>query len=178
MGCVKLWILYPGPPNYDVFERYAHQRQILVDIHQQLKGAIFMVTAPDTAITLPPGCIHAVLTLRGGLTPGFIFSSSQSLRVTERVYAMNRRLRPSVGAPEQQAILEGCLMGLRSQDTSLQAFAAQCVCSNFSEFHALSGTRCIFDQVKRAASLTQGCCRCGRSWSHHVATVSPNLVAE
>ena len=171
MGCVKLWILYPGPPNYEAYGRCAREQHILLKVYRELKGAIAMVTGPDLGITLPPGCIHAVFTLRGGLTPGLEFSSSQSMGVAEQVYAMNKRIQTEIGAAEQQALIEAIIMGFRSSKTTCQRSAAQHLCSRFAELKRLSGYRRIFQELMDAAShVSDQCWCCGERWvSHPVA---------
>ena len=163
MGCVKLWILYPGPPNYKDYERCAREQHILLKVYRELKGAIAMVTGPDLGITLP-----SIFTLRGGLTPGLEFSSSQSMGVAKQAYAMNKRIQTETSAAEQQALIEAIIMGFRSSKTTCQRSAAQHLCSHFAGLKRLSGYKRIFQELMDAASHVSDQCRCcGERWVGH-----------
>jgi hypothetical protein len=72
---VKLWALYPGPCNRAVYEKEIAVNQQYARCEQELIGGRFAVTLPAEGIVLPPGWLHATLTIN----PGALFGSTISV---------------------------------------------------------------------------------------------------
>ncbi|PZD27992.1 hypothetical protein A1F96_06272 [Pyrenophora tritici-repentis] len=72
---VKLWVLYPGLRNRAEFERESGVQQQYAQCEKSLVDGHFVVTLPGEGIVLPPGWLHATLTIN----PGVLFGSTLSV---------------------------------------------------------------------------------------------------
>ena len=76
----KLWMFYPGSSNREVFEKESSISEKYARCEETLTGGCYVVTLPGEGIVMPPGCIHATLTI----TPGVLFGST--VMVAEGVF--------------------------------------------------------------------------------------------
>ncbi|CAJ2508624.1 Uu.00g136500.m01.CDS01 [Anthostomella pinea] len=75
--CVKLWALYPlSDYNKAKLSEVYNKNSLFIALQGRLEKGEFCIQTAAEALYLPPGYIHATVTLRGGLTPGIQFTNA------------------------------------------------------------------------------------------------------
>ncbi|KAI1263601.1 hypothetical protein F5Y18DRAFT_428874 [Xylariaceae sp. FL1019] len=162
--CIKLWALYPPTPhNLSLYSSAVASSTPFTSLSPQLEGGEFCITTLKDTLYLPPGCLHATYTLRGGLTPGFEYTTGDCLEVGAQILAINKR-RFRLGPGDYEPFLEAVVSAFRG---------------GVKESEEAERKLCVFYKVvakqkgKVAAEirkLTKGrpCKGCGRMWKAHL----------
>lgn len=127
-GCVKLWATYPlTDENRRLYAKECAQNDIFIRLHDKLERGVFLITTDDVVIKLPPGCLHATLTLRGGVVPGFEYTTASCLGVSAAVWDLHSAAF-KMGRDGDIPLFEALIMALRSdqQDNRTEAFRTLC----------------------------------------------------
>ncbi len=84
---VKLWFLYPpSAHNLDIFYAYKGQEGKFLRLFGQLQDYILVLTTAQDIIYMPPGCLHSVYTIKGGLLLGLNWSGAKDIHIVSEVF--------------------------------------------------------------------------------------------
>ncbi|KAI0537870.1 hypothetical protein GGR58DRAFT_325636 [Xylaria digitata] len=162
-GCIKIFALYcPTPHNLEVVERHCDSDDIFIHTWDKLEGGQFVVFSEEEAIYLPPGCIHATLTLKGGLVPGIEYSSVGCLEMSAKILDINAR-KFSLNSSDLRPFLETVFISMSTGDESEKALAARHICERWVALGRVKAD--LSPKVKRL--LAKSCAHCGRAWKQH-----------
>lgn len=166
-GGVKLWALFPGPPNFGVYNQIEQDDDVFIKCLQQLRGGKFIIPEKE-ALCLPPGCIHGTITLRSGLTTGVEFSSAECIEAASSVFDMNLQKNGKMPAGDYRALLESCTMGFRSMQSDTRRLADTTFCKRFSLLQKGTNQNYFFEEALVAAKEVDTIClACTNPWKLH-----------
>ncbi|KAI0485116.1 hypothetical protein GGR56DRAFT_681213 [Xylariaceae sp. FL0804] len=112
--CIKIWALYPlTEHNIHELAEERGSTSLFVNLQGMLEGGEFCLQTPSEAIYLPPGCIHATVTLWGGFATGFEFTTVECMRPSATSWDLKVG-EMSIGKGDCIPFLEAILMGLDS----------------------------------------------------------------
>lgn len=95
--CKKLWLVFPPTAkNLTLLKCAEGQKAKLQRIGQKLEGGLVFTTNSEEAIYLPAGCIHAVITTKGGFLIAVDFTTPLSSKPTATIL---RAYLNDVGSP-------------------------------------------------------------------------------
>ncbi|KAI1163013.1 hypothetical protein F5B18DRAFT_354191 [Nemania serpens] len=162
-GCIKMFALYrPTRHNLDVFERHCDSDDIFIRTWRKLEGGQFVVFSEEEAIYLPAGCIHATITLKGGLVPGIEYTSVGCLEISANILDIHAR-KFSLKSDDILPFLEAVIIGLSAGNESEKALAARHLCEKWVIINRSKGD--LSPKVKKL--LTNSCINCGQAWKRH-----------
>ncbi|KAF7515233.1 hypothetical protein G7054_g14683 [Neopestalotiopsis clavispora] len=163
-GCVKLWAAYPlTNENRRLYGKECAQNDIFIRLHDKLERGVFLITTDDVAIKLPPGCLHATLTLRGGVVPGFEYTTASCLRMSAAVWDLHSA-EFQMGRDGDVPLFEALIMAWRSDHQEIRAEACQIMCPRWK---TLNKSKCPeLSKLKKLCGLD--CQHCGKPWKVHV----------
>ncbi|KAI1322433.1 hypothetical protein F5Y16DRAFT_404448 [Xylariaceae sp. FL0255] len=162
-GCVKLWALYLlTPHNFERFSAANQSDTAFVKLQRHLEGGVTCVQTEDQAIYLPPGCIHNIYTLQGGLTPGIEFSTIECLEPAVKMWDSNSENARLCGN-DCYPLFEAVVIGLRSRRPDWQVKAIELLCLKYKRVCKLNPA--ILSKVKR--ELSRNCSKCGALWGKY-----------
>jgi hypothetical protein len=84
---VKLWALYPGPCNREVYQKESAANQQYAQCEESLNGGRFAVTLPDEGTVLPPAWLHVTLTINSGALFGSTISVAEGVFEAAQIFA-------------------------------------------------------------------------------------------
>ncbi|CAJ2508643.1 Uu.00g136690.m01.CDS01 [Anthostomella pinea] len=128
--CVKLWALYPlSDHNKAELSEVYDKNSLFIALQGRLEKGEFCIQTAAEALYLPPGYIHATVTLRGGLTPGIQFTTPHCITLSEKMLILDNEKR-EITNEHCMPLLESILLGLRSHEGKhvKEAKAALCRC--------------------------------------------------
>lgn len=84
IGGRKIWLIYPAPIPDSFYKRWAevqnsdfhdenYRLPLLLRMADRLMNPLIAASSDDIAVYLPPGCIHAVITVKAGYLGGLIW---------------------------------------------------------------------------------------------------------
>ncbi|KAI0143141.1 hypothetical protein GGR57DRAFT_366951 [Xylariaceae sp. FL1272] len=162
--CIKLWALYPPTPhNLSLYSSAVTSSTPFASLSSSLEGGEFCITTSKDTLYLPPGCLHATYTLRGGLTPGFEYTTAECLDVSARVLDINKR-KFRLGPGDYEPFLEAVVLALR--DGAKRSEEAEMnLCAVYKAVAKHKGKAAA--EIRR---LTKGraCKGCGEAWKAHL----------
>lgn len=158
-----MFALYrPTRHNLDVFERHCDSDDIFIRTWRKLEGGQFVVFSEEEAIYLPAGCIHATITLKGGLVPGIEYTSVGCLEISANILDIHAR-KFSLKSDDILPFLEAVIIGLSAGNESEKALAARHLCEKWVIINRSKGD--LSPKVKKL--LTNSCINCGQAWKRH-----------
>ncbi|ETS87458.1 hypothetical protein PFICI_01286 [Pestalotiopsis fici W106-1] len=162
-GCVKLWATYPlTDENRRLYAKECAQNDIFIRLHDKLERGVFLITTDGVAIKLPPGCLHATLTLRGGVVPGFEYTTASCLGVSAAVWDLHSAAF-KMGRDGDIPLFEALIMALRSDHQDIRTEAFQTLCPRWK---TLGKCKCTeLSKLKKLCGLS--CHHCGKAWKVH-----------
>ncbi|CAJ2500807.1 Uu.00g036600.m01.CDS01 [Anthostomella pinea] len=173
-GCVKLWALYPPTDqNLTELEKQYDCACLFLGLQGQLEGGEFCVQTEREVIYLPSGCLHATITLEGGLTPGFEFTSPDCLRATAAMWDITTRGGQST--KEDSVPLLECIMACLEAGTdtgrdrkeraaSMKIEAESVLCTQYAKLARKKHN--ILNRIKRLLDRTI-CHHYSVAWKDH-----------
>ncbi|KAJ9634776.1 hypothetical protein H2199_008825 [Coniosporium tulheliwenetii] len=173
--CVKLWALYPPEShNLDLYYSHAGQDSKFLNLYSRLKDGIFVVQTSEQTIYLPAGWIHAVYTLKGGLVPGTMWSTAESLSVTAEI--LKREIKAKTASYSLAvSFLQSCQVALESHNADLQQRVAREWCvfgKDIQQLARAEGQQWPTPLVENVSNALKekysSCPQCGRPIQAHV----------
>ncbi|KAI1819147.1 hypothetical protein F4861DRAFT_544207 [Xylaria intraflava] len=165
LDCVKLWAIYPlTPENFRVFSQHYHSNNRFLDMASQLTKGDFFIQTVDEAMYLPPGCIHSTVTIRGGLVPGAIFISVESLAATEKIWNLDwEKNGEGKEDTHSEPFLKALTMAFEEGTRGERKKAQKILCKNYKKLvqQDKKGVRKLVHNQKTA------CVVCGKEWKNH-----------
>ena len=92
-------------------------------LHEQLEHGRYVITGPGDGLYLPPGCLHAVYTLNGGLLGGINWMSASSLEASSVSIDVDLRTRCADGLPDFIPFLWSLVLALETYENHASAIA-------------------------------------------------------
>lgn len=164
-GCVKFWVLFPPTDhNLKVWEEHRQSKCVLNDAVAQLEGGMVVIQPTDMAMYIPPGCLHGTYTLRGGIVPGIVYTTEESLPITNRLIEIEsrhfRKVQPEDLRPFLEAVIVSLESGSEKRDEALKALCQR------SKVDGLK-SQALFARVMEKVGPRTSCQVCGKGWRTH-----------
>ncbi|KAF4620110.1 hypothetical protein G7Y89_g14711 [Cudoniella acicularis] len=83
--CKKIWLLFPGTPNLDIYIASTGFGNRLARIGSKLRGGIIVETDSSHELEFPADTLHAVFTTVGGFLAGINYSTAECLPAMSRI---------------------------------------------------------------------------------------------
>ncbi|KAI3326652.1 hypothetical protein HD806DRAFT_487799 [Xylariaceae sp. AK1471] len=163
-GCVKLWALYPLTEHNRAKLQQAYQSNAMfIELRGVLEGGEFCIQTEDQALYLPPGCIHSTITLKGGLTPGIMFTTAECMKPSVFLWDIDTAL---VRTDQNDCgyFIRAVTMGLRSEDKTRQKEAWGLLCRCYQRISTRRWKE--LGEYMRGA-LPKKCTVCNQPWREH-----------
>ncbi|KAI0976380.1 hypothetical protein F4678DRAFT_469339 [Xylaria arbuscula] len=160
-ACVKLWALYPlTEKNYSLLAEVYKSNAMFIELQGRLEGGEFCIQTEEDAIYLPPGCIHSTITLRGGLTPGIMFTTAECVKPAGLIWDMDNNTKRH--RDDCVYFLRAIELGLCSRDEDQRQEALSELCGRYRQIAKVRR-----GEMSILSSLPRQCCRCNKLWSAH-----------
>lgn len=160
--CVKIWACYPlTDNNWKLWKEHHDSPTSFIDLQGQLEyGEFILQTAPE-AIYMPPACLHATITLKGGMATGINFSTIKSMDTAWKLLELENqpltRAEPQDLQPLADAILVVLESGLVDHEEALKYLCRL--------LPLLKGTQ--LNTFTEKFERNSKCRSCGKLWKHH-----------
>lgn len=151
----------PTELNLSLFEQGIASDNKFVMLADKLEGGVVVLTTEAEAILIPPGWLHATLSITGGLSPSLSFSSSKSLETSANLLVRDANVSGSVSEVHAKAILESLIMALGSSETRQ---AQERLCKLYLQ---LSSAKTLPAFKALHEMIGQQCPLCEEDWDHH-----------
>lgn len=115
---------------------------------------------------IPPLCLHATLTLGGGLTPGIQFSSASCLRVGTKAWELEAAFHSRQLHEFYSQVFKALDMAIRSRDQSYLSLATRMFCEKKEELRRDKRKFRAMKAEIRKRSM-QECPVCAQDWNRH-----------
>lgn len=115
----------PTDDNLEIYRECFANPALWKEREGNLKHSCFVVTTEDLAIHLPPGWLHATVTLRGGGTSGIEFMSADCLRISKRVWGIESSA-PEKDPGDNKPLVDAILSALDHENTQGEGLAELC----------------------------------------------------
>ncbi|KAI1288564.1 hypothetical protein F5Y03DRAFT_389161 [Xylaria venustula] len=161
---LHLWALYPLTENNRAKLQQAYQSNAMfIELQGVLEGGEFCIQTEDQALYLPPGCIHSTITLKGGLTPGILFTTAECLKPSVSIWDIDTAL---VKADQDDCgyFIRAVTMSLRSKDEMRQKEAWDLLCRCYPR---ISTRRWNELEGYMRGALPKKCAVCNQPWRGH-----------
>lgn len=146
--------------NRKLYEENCTSDHVFVRVSDRLEKGKFGILSEKDAIYLPPGYLHATLTLKGGLTPGIDYITTTCLEASAVVWDIHMKVF-EMSESDSTPLLEAVMMGLRSDERETNILAAQLFCDRWKPLR----------KAGRAAEAQKlqgkACLHCHQPWNRH-----------
>jgi hypothetical protein len=164
---MKLWILYPGQDNRRVFEKESAVSQRFARCEKALTDGRFVVTLPGELIVLPPGWLHATLTINRGVLFGSTIIVAEGVSAAAQSYKHDVITNEAVSFHDLNPLVCSLLQAIMAELDQQWREALGNLCSlNIPKFKSNQGKSDVKDVINTVRRVVvdkkhQACKYCG-----------------
>jgi hypothetical protein len=178
---IKLWVLYPWHPNTAAFKKTSNSSARYPACEKELVGGCFALTLPGEGLKLPPGCLHATFTIRGGSLLGSTFSVAEGVAVCAEILKIDALMGNMTSQDHLTPFIQSLHAAVVAELEVTWRTALEQLCDiSSSQFRDKKRDKDVAALVRRirlhlSTKITESCQHCEKSIGEHFPlTLSPS----
>jgi hypothetical protein len=170
---MKLWMLYPAQGNRRVFEKESAVSQRFARCEKALTNGRFLITLPGEIVILPPGWLHATLTINRGVLFGSTMIVAEGVSAAAQSYKHDVLTKEIVSFHDLNPLVCSLLQAFMAElDDQWQEALTYLCWSSAPKFRNNQGKSAIKDVIDVMRSVVmekkhQACKHCGVDLLEH-----------